>query len=324
MIISKTPLRISLGGGGTDLPSYYQNSGGGFLIAAAINKHIYVNAHDNFENTYLLKYSQIENVIDTKEIQHPIIREALKLLGTRPGIEISSQADIPAGTGLGSSGTFTVGLLKSLHAYHGIEISNLEIAELACQIEIYTLGNPVGKQDQYIAAFGGVSSFEFNSDGTVNCKRLDLTMETVSKLQNNLQLFFTGYKRSATQELSALEISERVLSPSIRANLDSVKKIGIDAHNSLLEGDLKSFSKMLTDQWELKLSRSSSELNMRIDSWIRVGLQAGALGGKLVGAGGGGFLLFYAEDKESLRNAMSRLGLREIQFDIDFLGSTLI
>ena len=324
MIISRTPLRISLGGGGTDLPSYYQNSDGGFLIAAAINKHIYVNAHENFENTYLLKYSKIENALDAKDIQHPIIREALKFLGTAPGIEISSQADIPAGTGLGSSGTFTVGLLKSLHAYHGIEISNLELAEMACQIEIYTLGNPVGKQDQYISAFGGISSLEFKSDGSVECKHLSLTKETVLKLQDNLLLFFTGLRRSATQELSALEVSERELSPSVRANLDLVKNAGKDAHQALLEDDLDSFSRMLTDQWELKLSRSSNEINRHIDFWIKRGLHAGALGGKLVGAGGGGFLLFYAEEKQSLRNVMAELGLREITFDIDFMGSTLI
>ena len=324
MIISRTPLRISLGGGGTDLPSYYQNSDGGFLIAAAINKHIYVNAHENFENTYLLKYSKIENALDAKDIQHPIIREALKFLGTAPGIEISSQADIPAGTGLGSSGTFTVGLLKSLHAYHGIEISNLELAEMACQIEIYTLGNPVGKQDQYISAFGGISSLEFKSDGSVECKHLSLTKETVLKLQDNLLLFFTGLRRSATQELSALEVSERELSPSVRANLDLVKNAGKDAHQALLEDDLDSFSRMLTDQWELKLSRSSNEINKHIDFWIKRGLHAGALGGKLVGAGGGGFLLFYAEEKQSLRNVMAELGLREITFDIDFMGSTLI
>lgn len=324
MIISRTPLRISLGGGGTDLPSYYENSGGGFLIAAAISKHIYVNVHENFEHSYLLKYSRIENALSTEEIHHPIIREALKYLRTPPGVEISSQADIPAGTGLGSSGTFTVGLLKSLHSYHSIEISNLELAKLACEIEIYTLGNPVGKQDQYISAFGGISSLEFNSDGTVECNHLSLTKETMSKLQDNLLLFFTGVKRSATQELSALEVSERELSPSVRANLDQVKKAGKEAHHALINGDLDSFSRMLTDQWELKLSRSSTEVNLSIDSWIRKGLRAGAIGGKLVGAGGGGFLLFYAEEKQFLREEMAAIGLREIHFDIDFKGSTII
>jgi D-glycero-alpha-D-manno-heptose-7-phosphate kinase len=324
MIISKTPLRISLGGGGTDLPSYYKTNGGGFLVAAAINKHIYLSVHDNFVERILLKYSKIENVDNVEHIEHPIIREALREIGPINGIEISSQADIPAGTGLGSSGTFTVGLLKALYAHQNWYVSNLEIAETACRLEIETLGNPVGKQDQYIAAVGGLTAFEFGSSGEVIANSVRMDRLTRMHLEENLLLFYTGIQRSASDELSALDNGSNRLSISIKENLDDVKSAGYRSLQVLESGNLDQFGRMLTDQWKLKLQRSNTKVNMTVDGWINEGISAGAIGGKLVGAGGGGFLLFYSENKIPLRNAMRKLGLREIGFSFDYVGSTLV
>jgi len=324
MIISRAPLRITLGGGGTDLPTYYEANDGGFLVAAAINKHVYVSTHDNFENEYLLKYSSIEKVSSISQIVHPIIREALQVLELHPGLEISSLADIPAGTGLGSSGTFTVSLLKSLSAFNSIILDNSEIASLACKIEIELLKNPVGKQDQYISAMGGIRTLEFLANGEVICKDLQLSPQVRKTLENNLLLFFTGIRRSATEELSALENSERMLSREVIANLNAVKLAGKDAAHALASGNLQDYAEMLTAQWNLKLLRSKTQTNLKVNEWIEAGIEAGAIGGKLVGAGGGGFLLFYAEEQDELRNRMSELGLREVPFGFDNEGVTLI
>jgi D-glycero-alpha-D-manno-heptose-7-phosphate kinase len=324
MIIARAPLRITLGGGGTDLPTYYEENNGGFLVAAAINKHVYVSAHENFENEYLLKYSSIEKVTKVNQIVHPIIREALKILDLPPGIEISSLADIPAGTGLGSSGTFTVSLLKSLSTYSSISLDNSEIAQLACKIEIDLLKNPVGKQDQYISAMGGVRALEFLPNGEVICQELQLSPQIRLMLERNLLLFFTGIRRSATQELSALENSDRMLTRDVIANLDAVKQAGMDAAEALALGNLLDYAAMLTNQWHLKLLRSKTPINLKVNEWIQAGLEAGAIGGKLVGAGGGGFLLFYAAEQKELRSRMSELGLREVPFTFDNEGVALI
>jgi D-glycero-alpha-D-manno-heptose-7-phosphate kinase len=324
MIIARAPLRITLGGGGTDLPTYYEENNGGFLVAAAINKHVYVSAHENFENEYLLKYSSIEKVTKVNQIVHPIIREALKILDLPPGIEISSLADIPAGTGLGSSGTFTVSLLKSLSTYSSISLDNSEIAQLACKIEIDLLKNPVGKQDQYISAMGGVRALEFLPNGEVICQELQLSSQIRLMLERNLLLFFTGIRRSATQELSALENSDRMLTQDVIANLDAVKQAGMDAAEALALGNLLDYAAMLTNQWHLKLLRSKTPINLKVNEWIQAGLEAGAIGGKLVGAGGGGFLLFYAAEQKELRSRMSELGLREVPFTFDNEGVALI
>jgi D-glycero-alpha-D-manno-heptose-7-phosphate kinase len=325
LIITRTPLRISLGGGGTDLPSYYETSGSGFLVAAAINRHIYVTIHENFEpKDYFLQYSRIENVQDVKDIQHPLFREALLYTSTPPGIQISSEADIPAGTGLGSSGTFAVGLLKALRAYSHQYYSNEDIARDACHLEIDRLGEPVGKQDQYIAAVGGLSTFEFRADGSVQVESLQMERDARNEFEENLMLFFTGFRRSASEELSALDKGASVSDSEIRKNLDAVKEAGYLAAETLREGKLVDFAKMLTAQWELKFSRSPSKLHEQIDDWIRQGVAAGALGGKLVGAGGGGFLLFYAENKSGLRARMAELGLREVPVSFDNVGSVVL
>jgi D-glycero-alpha-D-manno-heptose-7-phosphate kinase len=324
MIISRTPLRISLGGGGTDLPSYYQNNNGGFLVAAAINRHIYVAINGNFNERYFLQYSKVEDVENVGEIQHPLIRAALLENPIAGGVQITSEADIPAGTGLGSSGTFAVGLLKAIHAFKHEYRSNTQIADEACVLEIEKLGEPVGKQDQYIAAVGGLTAFEFRSGGGVDVIELRIESSVRRTFEENLLLFFTGFRRSASEELSALDVGASTGDKRIQSNLDSVKAAGYEAAEALESGNLQSYAKMLTSQWRLKFDRSPSEIHSKINSWIESGIEAGALGGKLVGAGGGGFLLFYAEDKLAVRNRMTEVGLKEVPLSFDNVGSVLI
>ena len=324
MIITRTPLRISLGGGGTDLPSYYRAHDGGFLVAAAITKYVYIAINANFEPDLLLKYSHIERVGHAREAQHPLLREALLHMGITSGIEISSMADIPAGTGLGSSGSFTVGVLQALAAHSRRFMSNLDVAELACHIEIDRLGEPVGKQDQYIAAVGGLTAFEFRPDDTVETISVALGDDARSSLEENLLLFYTGVRRSASDELAALDRGTKVGDEDLAKNLDAVKAVGRETFAALERGDVAHFAGLLTDQWNLKFERSPSPIHERVDSWIRSGLQAGALGGKLIGAGGGGFLLFYAENKVELRRAMADHGLTEVRFGVDYQGSSVL
>lgn len=321
MIITRTPLRISLGGGGTDLPGYYRNSaGGGFLIAAAITKYVFIAVNQQFNDGILLKYAEIERVERPRDIRHRLFREALLATGVDRRVEISAMADIPAGTGLGSSGTFGVGLLRALHAYRRDNISNIELAEEACRVEIDRLGEPVGKQDPYIAAIGGLSAFEFGSDDQVSVTPVRMTNATRFRLEENLLLFFTGMRRSASDVLAV----EQRSASDLGDNLDAVRGLGHQAHEALEAGELEKFGSLLSDQWLLKLDRSPSESHRKIDRWIHEGIEAGAAGGKLVGAGGGGFLLFYAEDKVNLRSLMAARGLEEVRFQIDYEGSATI
>jgi D-glycero-alpha-D-manno-heptose-7-phosphate kinase len=323
MIITRTPLRISLGGGGTDLPSYYR-SRGGFVVAAAITKHIYVAVHRNFEPAIFLKYSAIERVAEVADVQHPLIREALLHSGISSAIEVSSMADIPAGTGLGSSGAFAVGLVKALLAYQHRFASNADIAEIACHLEIERLGEPIGKQDQYIAALGGITALEFRTDNTVVAHPISMADGLRQLLQENLLLFYTGVRRSASDELRALDGDAKLSDSDMTKNLDEVKQSGYRSAEALERGDLDTFAKLLSEQWELKYTRSPSAVHETVDGWIQRGVAAGALGGKLVGAGGGGFLLFFAERKSELRAAMSELGLPEVDFAIDYLGTSVV
>jgi D-glycero-alpha-D-manno-heptose-7-phosphate kinase len=320
VIITRTPLRISLGGGGTDLPSYYRQAGGGFLIAAAISKYVFIAINDNFEDTILLKYSEVERVGDASSIQHPLLREAVLLSGIHHGIEISAMADIPAGTGLGSSGSFTVGLVRALRAYQHQSVSNVELAEDACHIEIDRLGEPIGKQDQYISAVGGIAAFEFRPDEQVAVSPVRLSSSSRHAVEENLLLFYTGIRRSASEMLAV----EQMPGANVNDNLDAVKHLGHQAHEALESDDLERFGALLSDQWALKFKRSPGEAHREIDGWIREGIEAGAAGGKLVGAGGGGFLLFYAEHKADLRAAMAARGLEEVRFRIDYEGSATI
>lgn len=324
MIITRTPLRISLGGGGTDLPSYYRKCGGGFLVAAAIDKYVYISVHRNFEEEILLKYSQIEKVASPASVEHPLLREVLLAAGVTRGLEISSMADIPAGTGLGSSGAFTVGALRALYSFQRRFISQMDVAETACRIEIERLGEPVGKQDQYIAAVGGVTAFEFQPDDTVEVARVPLNAETRDRLEEDLLLFYTGIRRSARQALSDQDSRSLADDEDVRRNLDAVRALGRESMDALVSGDLQTFGKLLTAQWLLKLERSPSELHKSVDSWIRHAIEAGAAGGKLVGAGDGGFLLVYAHTKADVRRAMREVGLEEVRFTFDHDGTTTI
>ena len=323
MIISRTPLRISLGGGGTDLPSHYRVAGG-FLIAAAIDRHVYIAAHRNFEDDIMLKYSQVERARRVDDVRHPLLREALKIAGVVGQIEVSSMADIPANTGLGSSGSFTVGVLKALYAYRRQLVSNLQLAEQACHIEIDRLGEPVGKQDQYIAALGGVTAFRFNPDDSVDVIPVPMSDVTRGRLDENLLLFYTGMRRSASEVLADQDAKSKAADTDTASNLARVREIGEESFEALSAGDLPTFAKLMTAQWELKRQRSPTATNQGIDAWITAGLDAGASGGKLVGAGGGGFLLFYAESKTEVRSAMAALGLHEVRFGFDYEGSKLV
>ena len=324
MIITRTPLRISLGGGGTDLPSYYRSAGSGFLIAAAITKYVYIAVNRNFDDDILLKYSQVERVPAPGEVKHPILREALLWTGVDGSVEVSSMADIPAGTGLGSSGAFTVGVLKALWAHRRSTVSNRELARQACVIEIDRLQEPVGKQDQYIAAYGGLTCFQFLPNGHVEAQPLKVDDETTYNLEDNLLLFFTGYSRSAGSILKDQDEKSRQSNKEMTDNLDAVKQIGRETRRVLVPGAMDAFGALLTEQWELKLARASNDTHRRIDASIRAGLEAGALGGKLIGAGGGGFLLFYADSKADLRAAMAGRGLEEVRFGIDYEGAAIV
>ena len=324
MIITRSPLRITLGGGGTDLPSYYQQHGG-FLVAAAIDKYVYVTAMRPFTPGIFLKYSKLEHVDQIDEVQHPIIREAIRIAGFRtPQIEITTLADIPAGTGLGSSGSFTTALVKALYAHRRHLLHSHEVAEIACDIEINRLGEPVGKQDQYIAAYGGVTCFTFHPDERVEAVPLRTSMETLFNLEDNLLLFFSGFSRNAGSILSDQKKRTEKSDQSMLDNLHEVKELGYRSQQALERGDVGLFGEIMHAQWEQKKRRSSGMSNPTIDEWYELGLRNGATGGKLIGAGGGGFLMFYAEDHRRLRKAMAKAGLEEVRFRFDFEGTKVL
>jgi len=324
MIITRSPLRISLGGGGTDLPSYYREHGG-FLIAAAIDKYIYINVHRRFVEGFLLKYSHLEEAATIDDIKHPIIREALKLADVREhNLEITSMADIPTGTGLGSSGSFTTGVLKAFHALRRNLVHPAELAEQACQIEIEKLGEPIGKQDQYIAAYGGITCFRFLQDGRVEAWPLKISEETLFNLEDNLLLFFTGYSRSASKILKEQDDKSKQADKAMVENLHFVKELGKQSQMALESDNLNEFARLMDVHWQRKKERSKSMSNQDINNWYDHAMANGALGGKIIGAGGGGFLMFYADDKARLRHAMREKGLKEVRFRFDFEGTKIL
>jgi len=324
MIITRSPLRITLGGGGTDLPSYYRMNEG-FLIAAAIDKYVYVNMMRPFKEGIFLKYSQLEQIQNTCDIKHPIIREALHLLEFKtPQIEITTLADIPAGTGLGSSGSFTTALLKALYTHRKRHIHQEELAELACHVEIDRLGEPIGKQDQYAAALGGVTCFTFHKNNEVTATPLSISMKTMFELEDNLLLFFTGFSRSASSILKDQNIRTLHSDSEIINNLNFIKNLGYKSKKVLEIGDTNSFGEIMNEHWEYKKSRSVGMSNSLIDEWYKIAMNNGAIGGKLVGAGGGGFLLFMANDRDKLRSAMTKIGLEEVRFKFDFEGTKVV
>lgn len=323
LIITRSPLRISLGGGGTDVPSYY-NDHGGFLIAASIDKYVYINIHRRFVEGYLLKYSRLEECDEIDDIKHPIVRECLRFVGAPKNIEITSMADIPAGTGLGSSGSFTTALLKALHHYNKGLVHPQQLAEEACHIELDVLREPIGKQDQFIAAYGGITCFEFERDKPVRASAVPLSDETLYNLEDNLLLFFTGYSRAASSILKEQDDKSKQGDGSMIDNLHFVKDLGRRSKAALEAGDLVEFGRLMDVHWQNKKKRSRGMSNGDIDSWYEVAMRNGAIGGKLIGAGGGGCLMFYAADKIRLRHAMRELGLREVRFRFEFEGTKVL
>lgn len=323
MIITRSPLRISLGGGGTDLPSYFRQYGGD-LVAAAIDKYVYVTIHRTFEEEMIIKYSQMEKVDSIKDIRHPIIREALMMLPVDPHLEIASMADIPAGTGLGSSGSFTCALLKGLHTLRKDVITPHNLAEEACSIEIERLCEPVGKQDQYVSSFGGINEFIFHKTGDVSVNSLNLKEEILYNLEDNLLLFFTGYSRSASSVLKEQDKKCHEKDGDMVNNLHMVKEMGQASKKALEYGNLEEFAEIMNVHWEYKKERSDLMSNPLINRWYDLAMNNGALGGKLIGAGGGGFLMFYSENTAALRKAMYSEGLREVRFSFDFHGSQVV
>ena len=324
MIIARSPLRITLGGGGTDLPSYYRDHEG-FLIAAAIDKYVYVTVMRPFRPGIYVKYSKLEHVETARELEHPIIREAIQMLEFRtPQVEITTLADIPAGTGLGSSGSFTTALLKALYTHRKRLIHPGELAELACHVEIDRLREPIGKQDQYIAAYGGITCFTFKRDDTVASQPLALSIDTMFDLEDNLLLFFTGFSRSAGSILKDQNTRTQQSDAEMLKNLHYVKELGHKSREALEAGNAARFGELMHEHWLHKKKRSGGMSNVDIDTWYELGINNGAVGGKLVGAGGGGFLLFYAHDRNRLRHAMNTAGLEEVRFRFDFEGTKVI
>ena len=324
MIITRSPLRISLGGGGTDLSSYYRHYGG-MVISAAIDKYVYVTVMRPFVPGIFLKYSQLERVNKVDEVEHPIIREALRILEFKtPQLEITTLADIPAGTGLGSSGSFTTAILKALYAHRRRLIHPNDLARLACEIEIERLKEPVGKQDQYISAYGGITRFIFDPDGSVKADPLPINNNTLCDLEDNLMLFFTGFSRNAGDVLRDQDTRTLSSDPTMIQNLHYVKELGLRCGQALMDGNTALFGELMHEHWEHKKKRSKEISNSQINEWYEYGRAHGAIGGKLVGAGGGGFLMFYAEDRRKLRQAMTFAGLEEVRFNFEFEGTKVL
>jgi D-glycero-alpha-D-manno-heptose-7-phosphate kinase len=323
MIITRTPLRISIGGGGTDLPSYYSRFGG-FVIAATIDKYVYITLHQTFKKEFLIKYSQMETVDSADKIRHPIIREAFKMHQVEPMVEMVSMADLPAGTGLGSSGAFSVGLLRAIYSWKRQPATPQLIAEEACHIEMDLLKQPIGKQDQYISSFGGFTCLTIDPSGKTDVTPLKMAADTIHDLEDNLLMFFTGFSRNAGDVLEDQKMRTDKEDPAMIENLHFIKEIGLSIKTALEAGRAEEFAALMHQHWLHKKKRSSGISNDQINGWYDIGFANGALGGKLIGAGGGGFLLFYAHDRKKLRQAMARAGLPEVRFHFDYEGSRIL
>jgi D-glycero-alpha-D-manno-heptose-7-phosphate kinase len=324
MIVTRTPVRIPLGGGGTDLPSYYTQYGG-FLISAAIDKYIYITVNKRFEKSIRVSYSSTEIADSVDDIKHPIVKKALKHLKIDSGIEITSIADVPSNTGLGSSSSFTVGLLNALHTYKNEKVNAKDLAEEACYIEIELLKEPIGKQDQYAAAFGGIICLEIDRLGSVKTIPLKLSEDSLDQLESNTLLFYTGIKRSASEVLGSQNKNARLNQEKVIQGMHQIKKIGLEIKEAFEKEDLETFGKLLDQHWQTKKTLSDKMTQNRIDQWYEVAKKNGALGGKLMGAGGGGFFMFYCNNgKNGFRKKMEQEELKEMRFRLDFEGSKVL
>jgi D-glycero-alpha-D-manno-heptose-7-phosphate kinase len=320
VIFSRAPLRVSLGGGGTDLPSYYREHGG-FLVAGAIDKYVYMLTHTEFQHRWRMKYSETEEVDEVAQIRHPILRETLQRHWRGKPLEIASVADVPAGTGMGSSGAYTVCLIKGLAHARRTSITPGMLAEAACEIEIDVLSDPVGKQDQYVAAHGGICAYTYNPDGTVEVEPLELDPMTLRRLRDHLLLFYTGEARSASKMLTDQNVRSQAGDPVMLENLHHTKELGVRSSEALRRGDLDGYAELMHKHWEHKRGRSPGMANEHIDQLYTLARRSGVIGGKLVGAGGGGFLLVYANRPDDTRQAMSAAGAPELLFDFEFGGA---
>ena len=325
MILSRAPTRITLGGGATDVKSYYSKYGG-FLIAGAIDKYCTILATKRFYDSIRLSYSRMEIKDNVEEIEQPIFKAALKLLGIEKGIELHSAADVPANCGLGTSSTFTVALLNALHAYKREFVPQKQLAEEACHIEIDILGEPIGKQDQYMAAFGGLTCLTFEKNGEVLVEPLKISGETLDQLESNLLLFFTGKERKASEILSEQDERSKKEDPEMIQNLHQIKEIGLETKKYLEKGEVNMLGELLHVHWETKKKRSQKMSDPFIDECYEVARQKGAIGGKLIGAGGGGFFMFYCNNNEKpkLIETMTGMGLRWERFHFDFDGAKIL
>lgn len=324
MIVTRTPLRISIGGGGTDLPSYYREFGG-FVISAAIDKYVYISVNRNFFPGYILKYSETEATATREEIRHRLIREALMKCDIDEPLEIVSVADVPGGTGLGSSGAFLVGLIHALKA-HGRELVDAEIlARAAIDIELNRLKEPVGKQDQYIAAYGGLLCQQYNEDDSVTLSFLNMSDSAVHELRDSLMLFFVGSTRSASAILEDQRKRSEQHDQKMIDNLHFLKQLGLEIKSALESGQVDRFGELMHQHWLRKRGRSIGVTSGRIDDLYELArTKGGATGGKLVGAGGGGFLMFHTQNRKLLRQTMCAAGLRELDISFDFEGSVVM
>ncbi|HEY4103345.1 MAG TPA: sugar kinase [Polyangiaceae bacterium] len=325
MIVSRAPVRFSLGGGGTDLPSYYQRYGG-FVVSAAIDQYVYVTANRRFYDSIRLAYSETEITPDVASIRHPIFREALRMAGIERGIELTSVADLPANSGLGSSSSFTVALLNALYTYKRNFVSSQRLAEDACTIEMERLGEPVGKQDQYIAAFGNVTALTIDRDGTVHVEPVPVRDEVLDELQSNLLIMYSGIERPAKIVLS--EQGERVKNsdPATVEGMHRIQEIGRDVYDLLVKGNTDQFGELLHEHWQNKKKLASKMSDPVLDEYYEAARNAGAIGGKLIGAGGGGFFMLYVrpQDKRRVLETLSARGLRPLRFHFDLDGAKIV
>ena len=327
MIISRSPVRITLGGGGTDLASYYSMFEGA-LLAATINKYTFVTVHPRFEQDILLKYSKLENCKHVYDVNHNIFREALKLLDIKPGLELTSLMDIPGRSGMGSSGSFTVALLNALHTYKNEFVPQENLAEEACKIEIDILKEPIGKQDQYICSLGGIKQLLFAKDGKVTVNHLKLKEEYIDELENNLLIFYTGITRYASEILKEQNEKSKKKNLSTLDSLHKIKEIGLKTKNALEQGDIDKLGEFLHEHWLTKKQLSNAVSNPFIDECYNLARKNGALGGKIMGAGGGGFFMFYHngtnKEKTDFIKTFAKKGLKKMRFLFDFEGAKIL